>query len=416
MAGEFQLAKWFVEIGEKGTSKVLRQLDTVKSKLAAIPKKMTLELGSGLKGALGAAGITFSLLKIAEAGAKAEASMVRFDTMFKNTAKGGFSAGFNLEEMKLLTDFFGKSTGFGKGNARDAAREFLDVGRISGDQFIKAMEVAGDMAHMNGTTMVEAARQIGLAVADPSKAQRIMRQAGELLTPDEQKLLAASKKGGKAFSDAQSLVLEKLAADVKGAAEAMRNNSLTGAWMQFQQELKRIGQLFGKDIIGGMTQAVRFLTFVVANLKDVFSMLGDYIQRPFTYLGEVIQWAIAKLEAMPLFGGGPKPGAFPEFFAGDLDKKVDELGKKFNAMFGPNWEFGANIDNLRGRPGFVPDFNGAKPVKLQILNLDESWSKLQDALDGGQDDQARAADGIEDMLAELRGGVRIKNPTQVAWA
>jgi hypothetical protein len=41
---------------------------------------------------------------------------------------------------------------------------------------------------------------------------------------------------------------------------------------------------------------------------------------------------------------------------------------------------------------------------------------LQDALDGGQDDQARAADGIEDMLAEIKSGVKLKNPPQVAWA
>ena len=136
-AGEFQLAKWFVEIGEKGSGKVLRTLDSVNVRSSVCPE-ISLQIFTGVSVVLGAAGVGLTLAAIAKHGAEAESALARFNTVFANTQKGGFAAGFNLDELTIIAKTVGRTKLFGELEVKNAMRELLDIGKVTGKDFVTA--------------------------------------------------------------------------------------------------------------------------------------------------------------------------------------------------------------------------------------------------------------------------------------
>lgn len=100
-----------------------------------------------------------------------------------------------------------------------AATTLIRYGKITQDNLFPAMEVMTDLAARIGS--VEGASDaLAKALADPTKATRLLRTAGVTLTEDQQKRIKLWVKDGK-LAQAQAFLLKEVAKQTKGAAAAM---------------------------------------------------------------------------------------------------------------------------------------------------------------------------------------------------
>jgi hypothetical protein len=100
------------------------------------------------------------------------------------------------------------------------AATLLRYGKVSTKSLRPAMVVMTDLAAKTGD-VGSAAEKLAKALANPTKATRVLREVGVTLTEDEEKRIKTLVKLGR-LEDAQAIILGRVAAATKGAAEASK--------------------------------------------------------------------------------------------------------------------------------------------------------------------------------------------------
>jgi hypothetical protein len=99
-----------------------------------------------------------------------------------------------------------------------ASNTLIRFGNISADQLGQATQIAIDLGVQMGDT-AGAATALARSLADPTKATRVLRQAGISLTKEEQKKIKALWESGKT-AEAQGIILDKLSKKTENAARS----------------------------------------------------------------------------------------------------------------------------------------------------------------------------------------------------
>lgn len=181
-------------------------------------------------------------------------------------------------------------------------------------------DISLNLATIQGIDGPSAAAKLSKALAAPSKSYALLRKMGISLTAAEQKKIAAWEKSGDVAS-AQTLILAKLEARTKGAAEAA-GNTMTGkieraknAFGEFQEGLAAsvlptLTRLLGvgTKITGWLASnpgKVKVLVIVLGALAAVIGTVSAAIKlwSFFTKIHTAIMWALnTAVLANPLVG------------------------------------------------------------------------------------------------------------------
>ena len=215
----------------------------------ANPVTATLALGAAVA-ALG----TKAILSAEDA----RISVAKMELIYKNSGK---NIGVSLKEIENQIQGLAQTTIFDDDSLRDASREFVKFGNITGDTLKSVIKTATEYATVTGQDVVSAAHAMARALADPEAASRLLKEAGVALTNTEQeyiKMLIDSNRE----SEAQAILADKLANAYDGASQA-----LTGLHSEAEMTKNAIGELF--EAMGNSAVAQAGLAALESSLQFI---------------------------------------------------------------------------------------------------------------------------------------------------
>lgn len=143
-----------------------------------------------------------------------------------------------------------------------ASANLIRYGKVGAANLRPAMVVMTDLAAKNGD--VEAtSKAMGKALADPTKATRLLKDAGVTLTKAQQKQITSLVKAGK-LQEAQAILLREVGKSTQGAASAMN-----GPMKDAQETLKDVVENSQRALAEG------FLPVLERVSKSLSKALGD---------------------------------------------------------------------------------------------------------------------------------------------
>jgi len=239
-----------------------------------------LGLTSGLLGA-GAA-----LAKVLSATKESQLVLAKFDLTFRNLGDGTRRT---RDEMVKFADAAGASSIFSDESILRAQEALLKFGVTAESSFKKARQVAIDLASVMGTDVESAATLVARAMQRPDAAIRQLRQAGVLLTKDQEKLIQSLVKTGDT-AGAAAILMGELEKKSAGAGKVIAGT--------LQGSLQRLGNAFD-NLFEGSGKASDDLAKSVGQLADIFN--DPAFKDNVTAVGsEMIKWLAACVNLLGL--------------------------------------------------------------------------------------------------------------------
>lgn len=329
--------------------KLDRQIDKSENNLEGLSQKAGKAgklLGIGLAGAVG--GIAF-------AGASAGAAVFS-KTMagLTDIVTGALPAYRASRDAAIEQEAVLKATGHAAGLTQEQlaahAKQLQDTTRISddattglqnliltfknvrGDEFLRATELAQDMAIVMKTDLSSAGVQLGKALNDPIRGMTALSRAGVTFTQQQKDQVEAMLRAND-VTGAQNLILDELQSQFGGTAKAMGDNGGMMAKLanRYDDVQERVGELIDKGlkvffpvIEGGMVILENFISVVEAAMVP----LENWI-RQFTVSGDDIRhWAEVLVETYTI----------AEFSVANLDKLFEKSVTKYKLGLVTMWE------------------------------------------------------------------------------
>ena len=281
-----------------------------------------LGLTSGLLGA-GAA-----LAKVLSATKESQLVLAKFDLTFRNLGDGTRRT---RDEMVKFADAAGASSIFSDESILRAQEALLKFGVTAESSFKKARQVAIDLASIMGTDVESAATLVARAMQRPDAAIRQLRQAGVLLTKDQEKLIQSLVKTGDT-AGAAAILMGELEKKSAGAGKVIAGT--------LQGSLQRLGNAFD-NLFEGSGKASDDLAKSVGQLADIFN--DPAFKDNVTAVGsEMIKWLAACVNLLGLAIKGWR----------EIFKVIEEGAKKGTAELSSNgWK--AIFERLTGKKADV---------------------------------------------------------------
>jgi hypothetical protein len=132
------------------------------------------------------------------------------------------------------------------GYSNISKQAFPDVTKAALDMARAQANATGAQMDANG-----AAKTLAMALQDPTKAQRLLRSEGILLTEAQQKAIATAMKHGD-VQKADGVIMDAVKAKVNGASEAYEKTA-SGGMMAFQTALGNIQKTIGAALLPMLT-------------------------------------------------------------------------------------------------------------------------------------------------------------------
>lgn len=209
------------------------------------------------------AGAAFTALMqgAARAAELAVASQQRLANAIKST---GGAAGVTAEQVERLSQAMAANTGFDDESIRDSAATLLTFRNVHKETFEEAIRLTADYAKFMGTDLQSATVQVGKALNDPLIGITALNRAGVTFSETQKEQIRLFWEQGEA-AKAQGIILDELAAQFGGAAEAMNTgyakatSDTRKAWIDFLEALGRTEAVSGPVIasLGGITRALK---------------------------------------------------------------------------------------------------------------------------------------------------------------
>lgn len=201
----------------------------------------------------------------------------------------GGKAGVTADMANGLANELSGLTAFSNEAILAGENMLLTFTNIGADVFPMATETMLDMSQAMGTDATQTAIQLGKALNDPITGISALSRVGVTFTEEQKEMIAAMVEAGD-VAGAQTLILEELATEFGGSAEA--------AGQTFAGQLS-----IAKDAISDTAEAVGLglLPGLTALLQDVFIPLTPVIQEVAGHIGTMLG---------ALLEGGPSSEAF----------------------------------------------------------------------------------------------------------
>lgn len=175
-------------------------------------------------GGLATMGVTFGAGELLKSLKEDEEAARRLEAVLKTT---GQAAGLSQREIAAWAEDLEKRTGRGAAEIQTVAAQLATFTSIGRAEFLKAIEVADDLAATFGGDLQSNLDAVARALDDPIKGFGNLQKRGFALADSELKRVKAHLAAGES-AKAQGIILENLSKQVSGAAEAT-NQGLTKA-------------------------------------------------------------------------------------------------------------------------------------------------------------------------------------------
>lgn len=407
MAAQFKLADAFVQFSSQGKEKVDKDIEGVKGGVLGL-SSMT---GSVLKGNLlsQAIGKSIELLKaglvgIVSSAAEAELAHVRFAQAVRNA---GDSIGFTRQELEMLIASEARRTGDSRVGQEQAMAAILRYRNVQGGVLAEAFKASNELAAGLGTSNVDAARQLGMALEDPVSGMRMMRSLGVVFTEGQRKAIDGMVEQGNLLG-AQRVILERINGTYGGMVEVV-NGTLADAWADLKTSVMELGEAIGMFILPALKWVVNIINDAVRGFMDLFSAINRNGGLTFDYLlfktrdwilltidvwrsGWVLIWDmfVFRINAMVQVAGFMVENIWTLFrnlgtniaalFAASRDWLA---GKGFSAETIGLTEGMKGIDDLKDKIGELPSFKLLKSeqreqVENELDKIAAKWARVND--------------------------------------
>ena len=175
-------------------------------------------------GGLAALGVGFGGAEFVRSLREEEEAARRLGAVLKST---GHAAGLSQQEIAQWADVLEVRTGRSAAEIQTVAAQLATFTSIGRNEFLKAIEVADDLAATFGGDLQSNLDAVARALDDPIKGFGNLQKRGFALADAELKRVKAHLAAGES-AKAQGIILENLSKQVSGAAEAT-NQGLTKA-------------------------------------------------------------------------------------------------------------------------------------------------------------------------------------------
>lgn len=221
------------------------------------------------------AGLTLPLVAAATAAVKgAQDQRQAMAQVEAALASMGNASGRTAEQLLKASDALElKSLYDGDQILTKVTANLLTFGKVSGDVFDRAQQAAIDLATRLGGDPQNAAIMLGKALNDPAKGITALTRVGVAFTEAQKKQIKAMTDAGN-VAGAQGLILDELAKQYGGAAEAAAN---TDPMRQFAVVVGQIGDAVGEILLPFLTKAAQFATDLAARFRDVSPGMQSFI-------------------------------------------------------------------------------------------------------------------------------------------
>lgn len=155
----------------------------------------------------------------------------RLSAVLKST---GYAAALSQQDIAKWADELERRTGRGAAEIQTVAAQLATFTSIGRTEFLKAIEVADDLAATFGGDLQSNLDAVARALDDPIKGFGNLQKRGFALNDSELARVKAHLKAGEA-AKAQGIILDNLANQVRGAAEAT-NQGLTKALNELRKQ------------------------------------------------------------------------------------------------------------------------------------------------------------------------------------
>jgi len=162
----------------------------------------------------------------------------------------------------------------------DVTTQLVTFGNIAEDQLTRATRLTLDLATATDKGLAPTATRLGRALAEPADGLTRLGRAGIVFTNAQEEMVERLAESGR-LAEAQALILDKVAAQVGGQAEA----ALAGAG-----SIEQLGNAWGdlKEVVGGeLADRLDGITGMVRGVVDWFNALSPASQSLAVNLGLV---------------------------------------------------------------------------------------------------------------------------------
>jgi len=217
-----------------------------------------------------------------QAGAEEYRTRLEAEQRLTNAVEASAEAlNLNVESMLAYSDAMSTVTQFGDELIDETQSILATFGRLGGDVMPRATEATLNLASALDQDLARVAQRVGLALADPERASRALRQMNVILTNSQEDLIKSFVEAGDEAS-AMGIILDQLDAQFGGFAEAVGQSSI-GVISRFEN-LK--GDI--TEVVGEITTALRvsfinsiqpvlegFLDWLDANAPAIYAVFAN---------------------------------------------------------------------------------------------------------------------------------------------
>ncbi len=238
-------------------------------------------------------------------------------------AKSNDSVGVSFQELtKYAADLQGATT-FADEEVIRAQTQLISLTSITGNEFLRATDLAADLAVRMGGDMGAAAQKLGAALSDPVNNLSSLGAAGVRFTSEQESVIKSLVKTGDA-AQAQKLILNQLEAQIGGTARAVRD-TFGGALQGLNNAFGNLLEADGKSLPSAKN-AVEELTAVLEDplTKDAADEVTGAIVKGFSWAAKTIATTVNVAK----FAGEEIAAHFNLAAVGDMIRLQDQLADR----------------------------------------------------------------------------------------
>lgn len=393
MASTIDIIAKFINEASAGLKKLGQDVDEVGKKNEETKPKSDSLTESFLKQAV--AGVTVGAVFTAVAtGIKAtidaygEAEVVgaQLDAVLRST---GGAAGMQRSELDALADSLSKMSGVDDEVIAKGEAVMLTFTKVGRDVFPAATEAALNMSAALGQDLQSSIMQVGKALNEPIQGAAALRRVGVQLTDQQEEQIKSFMKVND-IASAQKVILDELAVEFGGTAEAMGNTTV-GAANKLQIAWGNLLETIGEGNAKQFKEANEWLTRIIeTNTESIQSN-----QRHEDAIRAVAaQYSMTSAELISYSNTSAELGA-------QIDNEVFAYQRA--VQYGEAWskalqdQKASVVDVSSAMDEYVPKFDQLLSLSSRISSETESYNEKQNDL---MAKQAEVKAQIDELIAQ----------------